>query len=110
MAKAGLREVIKGANWSAEADSTSARPHVFRRVVWPVVRGESLNAILQQAGPSQMTQSILQKLGGTAGRVAERAAEPIPLPSVSQNATEVINSRIRTTPYRLIPHSACSRS
>jgi hypothetical protein len=69
--------------------------------------GKSANPladILQMAAPSAMTQSILQKLGGTAGRVAERAAEPIPLPD--QGTPQGEQQQDPYNPVPLIPHSA----
>lgn len=64
---------------------------------------QDLNTILQQAGPSEMTQSILQKLGGTAGRVAQRAAEPIPMPDQGQQQGQ--QQQDPYNPVPLIPHS-----
>ena len=66
--------------------------------------GPNLSQLIQAAAPTDLNQSILQKLGGTAGHVAQAAQAPIPMPKELQGQGPQ-QEKDPYNPVPLIPHT-----
>jgi hypothetical protein len=76
--------------------------------IWGGGKPTNMGDALQYAAPTEASQSVLQRLGGIAGGVAKRAAEPIPMPADSQPQQGGGQQGAQQDPYNpvdLIPHS-----
>lgn len=98
----------RGTSSTAPASGQGALPDISALLGPNAQAGSNPAAQLMQfAAPSASTVSALQRLGGTAGEVAQRAQEPIPTPdqAVTAGASPSSGGGQQQSGPTIIPHS-----